>query len=115
MSRKKKVRQEKSVSKGKRPELKENPESFLSMNPVWSFRRCDMESEKWSLFHHESNLKDVIMHLKNFEGMTWGAIQSSSGGRSHGTNSHYIDVADISKEAQDRLEELKIYEDQFFS
>ena len=41
---------------------------------------------------------------------------SSSGGRSHGTNNHYEDVADLCKEARDRIIELKLIDiDRVFS
>ena len=51
----------------------------------------------------------------DFEGQTWTEIMSASGGKRTGTNSHFIPVAHLIKEAQKRAEELKIDDYEFFS
>lgn len=72
-------------------------------HPRWSLNACD-------------NLYDkVILKLKNYEGMPWRQIIAASGGRSSGTNNHYEDVADLTKEARDRMTEIHIEEDRIFS
>ena len=45
--------------------------------------------------------------LQSYEQQTWGEIE--------GKKNHFIDVETLNKCAQDRLEELKIIEDQIFS
>ncbi|MCY1409011.1 hypothetical protein D3C76_563400 [compost metagenome] len=46
--------------------------------------------------------------LSHIESMTWQDIKSASGGKNSGTNSHSILVDQLSKEAQARLTELKL-------
>ncbi|MDP9932536.1 hypothetical protein J2X92_004791 [Variovorax paradoxus] len=40
--------------------------------------------------------------------MTWAEIQSATGGRKEGNNNHFVPVAKMPKEAQDRLIELRL-------
>ena len=101
----------------KSPATRENPEEYIKKNPVWAFSRCDMEHVKWSITNHDF-INEIFQKLINFERMTWQEIQSASGGKrdGNGTNSHFVNVAELSKEARDRLTELKLYDiDQLFS
>lgn len=101
----------------KTPAYRENPEEYIKKNPVWAFSRCDMEHEKWSITNYDF-INEIFKKLVDYERMTWQEIQSASGGRreGNGTNSHFVNVAELSKEAQDRLMELKLYDiDQLFS
>ena len=64
----------------------------------------------------QNNLyENVILKLKDYEGLTWAEINKASGGGTYGTNSHYEDVEDLCKDARDRINELMIFEDRVFS
>ena len=88
-------------------------------NPKWNFRQAD--KEKWSIFdfftQSNANGKKTIESLRSFEGMTWREIVQASGGKAsgHGTNSHYIPVDQLCRDAQKRLNDLRIQEDEIFS
>lgn len=94
----------------------QNPNHYLSQNPVWSFKRMDTTHPRWSIRLCEFLYDNIIIKLKDLEGLTWQEIMSASGGRSSGTNSHFEDVADLCKEARDRMLELHMEdEDRVFS
>ncbi len=99
----------------KKPGTVVNPHAYLSKNPVWAFCRCDFAHEKWSLKNCSSIYDDVIVKLEEYEGMTWGEIQSASGGKKTGTNNHFENISDMIKEAQNRAEEIHLDVDQLFS
>lgn len=95
---------------------KEQPERYMTENPVWSFRRIDMTHPRWSIKSCGDIYGKIITKLRDFEGMTWQDIISASGGRSHDTNSHFEDVANLCKEARERILELHMEdEDRLFS
>lgn len=96
------VKQHESVSVSKRPKIVENPSSYWGTHPVWSFRSLDTSYHKWGLSQTTQLFEDVICKLKELEGMTWNSIMSASGGRTHGTNSHFENVAELIPEAQKR-------------
>lgn len=101
----------------KSPSYIENPEEYIRKNPTWAFSRCDMEHEKWSITNYDF-INEIFKKLVDYERMTWQEIQSASGGKrdGNGTNSHFVNVAELSKEARDRLTELRLYDiDQLFS
>lgn len=108
--RRKTVKQKEPVSHSKQPKAIENPNSFLGMHPVWSFKSLDNSYSKWGFPHANDLLNDVICKLRDNEGMTWGQIFSASGGRTHGTNSHYENVSDLILEAQKRWADLHLEE-----
>jgi hypothetical protein len=101
----------------KSPAVRENPEEYIKKPPAWAFSRCDMEHKKWSITNYDF-INEIFKKLVDYERMTWQDIQSASGGKrdGNGTNSHFVNVAELSKEARDRLAELKLYDiDQLFS
>ena len=101
---------------GKQPLYKENPQSYKSKNPSWSFSRLD-DDYRWGIKKIDV-YNDLITKLKSFEGLTWQEIESSSGGKKagHGSMNHFEPVTDLSKEAQKRWEQLKLYDyDEVFS
>lgn len=83
-----------------------NQEQYYTQTPHWSFRLLDDTYHKWQF----DDVKDIFKELKAYEGMTWQEIMSASGGKrkGNGSNSHYIQISDICKEAQDRLSDLKL-------
>lgn len=67
-----------------------------------------MGNEKWSIKNNDSFFDNILFKLISYEGMTWGEIQSASGGKSagNGTNNHFEYIVEMSKEAQKRAKEL---------
>lgn len=113
---KKTVKQREAASNLKQPKRVEDPQSFMGKYPVWSFKFLDNGYTKWGFAHTDKLLIDVICKLKDNEGMTWGQIFSAAGGRSHGTNSHYVNISELTPEAQKRWRDLNLEEyDQAFS
>lgn len=97
--------QSKQVKTGGSPE--EAQGSSNAQTPAWQFRSLDQQHPDWGWKNLQPNKwREVLQHLHDFEGMTWGDIIAQSGGRAHGTNHHPLPVDGLTKEAQDRLVEL---------
>lgn len=108
------IKEGESVSAIKRP--KDGAISSFNVRPTWSFSRADCAYTKWGLHHTNKLFEEVITKLKDLEGMNWNEIMQASGGRSHGTNSHFEDVSALIPEAQKRWQKLGLEEyDQVFS
>lgn len=88
----------------------EDAESYYKKYPSWRFHRCDKNHDRWHI--NEDNYGEVISILQSFETMTWAEILAASGGKAkgHGNMSHQENVADFIKEAQDRLQEIRLDE-----
>lgn len=110
------VKQKETAVGNKQAKNVEDPLSFMGLHPVWSFKKLDNGYGKWGFIHSDNLYNDVISKLKDNEGLTWNQIISASGGRSHGTNSHYENVSDLVPEAQKRWKDLHLEEyDRIFS
>jgi hypothetical protein len=85
--------------------------------PAWQFSRIDERHADWGWKNlTPAQWRDVLTHLKSFEGLTWAGIQAQAGGRKHGNNSHPLDVSDLTASAQNRLAEIGLEEvDKVFS
>lgn len=117
MGSKKVVKQKETVYTTKKPTNIEDPEAYLKKRPVWAFKQCDLEHEKWSIKNDEAFFDNILSKLISYEGMTWGEIQSASGGKSvgNGTNNHFEYIANMSKDAQKRAKDIHLDVDQLFS
>lgn len=113
---KKVVKQKETASNIKSPKAIENPQSFYDMHPIWSFKLLDNSYTKWGFVHTNDLYNDIIVKLKDYEGMTWGDVIKASGGRAHGNNNHYENISDLIPEAQKRWREIRLEEyDRVFS
>lgn len=114
---KKIVRQKEQVRGEKKPKKVEDPEGYLKEHPVWAFQHCDQTHERWSIGKNPTIYEDIIKKLISYESQTWAEIQAASGGKGSGkgTNSHFENISDFTKEAQKRASELHLEEDQLFS
>lgn len=76
-----------------------------------------MEHERWSIKNADAFFDDILQKLIAYEGMTWAEIQAASGGKKsgNGTNNHFENISEMSKEAQQRATELRLDVDQLFS
>ena len=117
MGSKKVVKQKEIVNNTKKPINIEDPEAYLKKRPVWAFKQCDLEHEKWSIKNNESFIDNILSKLISYEGLTWGEIQSASGGKrsGNGTNNHFEYIAEMSKDAQKRARDIRLDVDQLFS
>lgn len=105
-----KPKQGAAVSAGS-PRTGVNPASHDMQKISWQFSRIDKDHERWGWSKLEAQACWEMFtsgQLLNIETMTWQDIKSASGGRTNGTNSHSIPVDQLSKEAQARLTELKL-------
>ena len=99
----------------KRPGIEKNVHSHLGLYPTFSFRRYDAGAP-WAVSTDGKPATDsVFQNLQGVEGLTWGNIIQASGGRSHGTNSHYIPLAGLSKDAKRRADDVGLDESKLFS
>lgn len=58
----------------------------------------------------------VFPHLKNFETMTWNEILQAKHGKDGKSNSHFVPVSKLLKEARDRFDRMQISDvDEIFS
>lgn len=111
---KKKPHRSVNVSGNKKSSSKEDPNNWLRKNPVWVFSRHDNQHDKWSLTCCRDIYDDVISKLASFEGMTWGCINQQTHDKGKSSN-HFIEISKLTKDAQNRIESLHIYEDEIYS
>ena len=110
MSKKRNIKIETGINSSPERQLKirENPDSYFNWRPSWNFSKCDLEHHKWSL--KKSNMfSEIIPKLISFEQRNWGDIVSDK------KHNHWIECEKLSKPAQNRLIELKIYYESLFS
>ena len=95
--------------------ISEKPGGYYQKSPMFSFRRYD-ENAPWSSSLNNKPVVDSVMnHLKGKEGQLWKEIIAQSGGRSRGTNSHHIKIAELTNEAQRRARYINLNESELFS
>lgn len=86
-----------------------DPASFDVQTIAWQFHRLDDPHEYWGWTKLQpKHWREILQHLRSFEGLTWAKIQDQSGGRKHGSNSHPLSIEELCKSAQQRLIELKL-------
>lgn len=94
------------------PRIKENPASTDKQTIAWQFHRMDQDHEKWGWgkVGGDGLLGLIRAHMCHLERMTWAEIQAATGGKSagNGNNNHFVSVAQMPKEARDRLEALRL-------
>lgn len=105
---KKTVKQAIRASAGKVPKAEFNPDSYYDQTPVWSFCFCDFEHEKWGLCRDRDRLEGLFKRLCALERQTWREIKLDKSGRNGKTKHHFIAKQDLIKEAQRRLEAIKL-------
>lgn len=110
MSKKRSIKLGTSIGSSSERKLKirEKPESYFDWTPSWSFSKCDFEYEKWSLKKSDI-FTEIIPKLISFERRKWSDIVSDK------KHNHWINYEELSKEAQSRLSEIKLYYDALFS
>lgn len=49
---------------------------------------------------------EILPKLQHFESMTWTEIMQAAGGRARGSNSHFVQVGNLTRQAKARLAEI---------
>lgn len=76
---------------------------------AWHFHRLDDPHPTWGWSQLPAKQwKDVLKHLRAFEGLTWAKIKEQAGGKKSGTNHHSIPTEELTSEAQKRLADLRL-------
>ena len=115
MARSKKPKHIVDTSKAKHPRKDTKSNSFYRLTVSFSFRKYDAGAP-WSISSDSKpSVDSVFQNLCGVEGMTWSNIIQASGGRSHGTNSHYIPIHKLSKAARQRTDKIGLDEHDLFS
>ena len=116
MSRKGRTRHGGTPREHKQTIQRADPDSTNWLHPSWSFRLADSgPGGKWSPLRPDL-AQEVLPKLQEFEGMTWQAIQQQTYGSRNKSSNHPLAVATaLTKEAQARLQQIHVHEDELFS
>ncbi len=83
---------------------------FATNKPLWAFSIFDCDGP-WGFKALKQQkiayLEGLIRKLRDNESMTWAEIESASGGRARGNNSHFVSMDNLTDAAQERIRELK--------
>jgi len=60
-------------------------------------------------------VNNVFTILRGLEATTWASVMQASGGRSVGTNSHYISIDKLCDDARKRANTIRLDEKELFS
>ena len=56
---------------------------------------------------HRVRWGEILPKLQHFESMTWAEITRAAGGRARATNHHFVEVEKLTRQAKDRLSEIR--------
>lgn len=85
--------------KNEKKALKTDFKSNMSRRPKWRFKKRDSDHDRWSV----NMTEELLDKLSNFESMTWAQILVNAKKQNHS-----IKIQKLSKEAQDRLCDIKL-------
>lgn len=95
-----------------KPKISETPENHDKQKVSWQFSKADVQHDKWGwhLLDHEAFVQMFLTgSLPGIESQTWAELKN---GKQH----HSIEVAKLCRDAQRRLEDLKLDDqDEVFS
>jgi len=115
MARSKKTKQVHGELNSKKSNIEKTPHGYWGLSPEFSFRRYDSDAT-WSVPADGKPTTDTIFSLlRDISSMKWIDIMQASGGRSHGTNSHFISIDKLIKHARQRASEIELGENELFS
>lgn len=82
---------------------KDRSESASNYNPVWQFQQIDLNHPTWGWKCLKGDIVDEVFNkLKNYETMLWKEIHANK------DKNHHVSLDKLCKAAQDRLQELKL-------
>ena len=74
---------------------------------AWAFAIVDRDGPwGWRTVAARGWWSEILPKLQGFESMTWAEIMQAAGGRARGTNSHFVQVERLTRQAKDRLAEI---------
>jgi len=104
-----------TLAETKRAGREKGPDRYFALPPTFSFRRYDAGAP-WAIPKNgKPTVDSLFKNIRGVEEATWGDIIQAGGGRSHGTNSHYIPIEALSKDAKQRAWQIDMCENELFS
>lgn len=100
-------------SGGKQAIIIESVQSQDEKIPSWRFNIWDDQFPKSC--NKSESIASIMDFLISLERMKWKEIKAASGGKTKGTNSHYLELKYLSKEAQNRANAIHLDVDEVFS
>jgi hypothetical protein len=86
--------------------------SLYGLKPKWAFALADYGHERWGISTNADRIVPILQYLGGLERLapsqTWREILTDTSNRKGNTRNHVIRIADICRDAQKRLEELKL-------
>ena len=85
-----------------------NPSLHDRETIVWGFGIVDLRG-MWGYrdIPHRVRWDEILPKLQHFESMTWAEIMRAAGGRTRGNNHHFVEVGKLTRQAQERLAEIR--------
>lgn len=80
--------------------------SYRECKPIWKFSKFDRTHSKWG--SNSGKWDKVIDELSGYEQMLWKDIETATGGKSKGTNSHFEPISRMCKDAQKRISSMAL-------
>jgi hypothetical protein len=115
MARSKQAKGNFNREKFKQAGVADSLQSCFKLKPMFSFRRYDANAP-WAVSPDGKPATDKIFcELRALEYLEWGKIFQASGGKSQGTNSHFIPLSSLSREAIRRADSINLFEGELFS
>ena len=106
----------KEVIKGvKKPVIAQKTGGYYDKSPTFSFCRYDANAPWANSDDKKPTVDSVFNSLRGLESLSWREIMQASGGKSAGTNSHFVDIVKLASVAVSRLSQLSLDENQLFS
>jgi hypothetical protein len=105
MARSKKAKHIANVMNSKQPKA-DIKSSFYGLNVSFSFRKYDADASWSASSDRKPSVDNIFKNLRGCEELI---------GKKHGTNSHYIPISTLSKEAIRRAKGINLDEDELFS
>jgi hypothetical protein len=85
--------------------------SFYSLAPSWAFSLWDNDHPKRGhVAQSAETVAGIVAHMRTRERQTWGDICKTLGSRN--TESHFIEIDRLSKDAQRRIMEIDLSENE---
>lgn len=103
-------RVKRNPSDDRRPKVDSNHDAWRHKSPSWKFARSVKEGRFGFSTISKVALEDLREKLASFEGRTWAQIMSGSD-----NDHHHVEIGGLSKEAKERIKELRIQEEELFS
>ena len=90
-----------------RTQPERQPSQHDTETVVWRFSVLDEDGDwGWRSVAGKHWWKTIFPKMQGFETMTWAELMRASGGRKRGNNHHSVQVAKLTKQAKQRLDQI---------